>query len=224
MSEHNQSQSLDLPPKSFSMKEPLRLLTETIEESNRFKAEMARRFKNFMESLGKLQQRLATAEAENRTLRAQVQNLQGENKQLTADNIGYQRAQQQVDAAIRMACSEFTETSQFIENATRMTFPAAAPLSGGAKAAGQQQPELTVVRTQTPSSYTQPSETEQAARSAAAPRHPVAVVPAAQAETSSIPASEVPTTEELDSMTQQIAQMLEQDFSVDAVSETPKVA
>lgn len=142
----------------FSMPASLKVLHQTVEEFETFKREQGERLKACKEMITRLHKRVETADLDNRRLKAQVVSLEGDNSRLLRENEVFLRTQQNMDAAIHMACGTFHDTVQFVADATRMTMPTM-PSSLGIEETvlRQPQPDLTLVRKQPVTSYQAPA-------------------------------------------------------------------
>ncbi len=169
MTSHNQHASTEARQPSslgFSMPASLKVLHQTVEEFETFKREQGERLKACKEMITRLHKRVETADLDNRRLKAQVASLEGDNSRLLRENEVFLRTQQNMDAAIHMACGTFHDTVQFVADATRMTMPTM-PSSLGMEdtVLRQPQPELTLVRKQPVASYQAPAaETDEPTR------------------------------------------------------------
>ena len=132
----------------------VKMLYESMEASRKFKEEIVARYKTFTEQIKKLTDRMQASDTENRRLKSKVATLESENARLSQDNQKLLRNQQQLDAAIMMACNDFSETTQFISNATRTSMPSVhvLPTEKPEDAADHRAhaPSLSVVRKQVP--------------------------------------------------------------------------
>ncbi|MDW9479024.1 hypothetical protein GOB57_10150 [Sinorhizobium meliloti] len=146
----------------FSMPNSLKVLHQTVEEFETFKREQGERLKACKEMITRLHKRVETADLDNRRLKAQVASLESDNGRLLRENEVFLRTQQNMDAAIHLACGTFHETVQFVADATRMTMPTVPSALGmDEPVLRQPQPELSLVRKQPNTAYQAP-ETETA--------------------------------------------------------------
>jgi hypothetical protein len=162
MTSQNQPTSNDARPSSlgFSMPASLKVLHQTVEEFEAFKREQGERLKACKELITRYHKRIETSDLDNRRLKAQVASLESDNTRLLRENEVFLRTQQNMDAAIHLACGTFHETVQFVADATRMTMPTVPSALGiDDNIFRQTQPELSVVRKQPTTSY-QASTTE----------------------------------------------------------------
>ncbi|MCS4089521.1 hypothetical protein [Rhizobium sp. BK176] len=146
---------------ALSMPASVKVLLQAVEEHEVFKREQGERLKACKELLTRYHKRVENLELENRRLNAKVSSLESDNGRLLRENENYLRTQQNVDAAIHLACGTFHDTVQFVADATRMTMPNV-PTSLGIEEtvlrAPQAQPELTLVRKQPVTSFQVSSE------------------------------------------------------------------
>ena len=198
----------------FSMPASLKVLHQTVEEFETFKREQGERLKACKEMITRLHKRVETADLDNRRLKAQVASLEGDNSRLLRENEVFLRTQQNMDAAIHMACGTFHDTVQFVADATRMTMPSM-PTSLGIDdpILRQPQPELTLVRKQPVASYQAPAaETEEPARDIA-PLEIVKPLPeAVQAEPAAGVGMDFATLDSVEAMANEIDAMLALEF------------
>jgi hypothetical protein len=136
---------------AVSVPSSVKMLLQHVEEHEAFKREMGERLIACKERFTRDHQLIENLRVENRRLKAQVDSLQSDNNRLLRDNENFLRTQQNVDAAIHLACGTFHDTVQFVADATRMALPSV-PTSLGVDEtvlrAPQAQPELTLVRKQ----------------------------------------------------------------------------
>jgi len=128
----------------FSMPNSLKVLTETIDKFETFKREQGDRLAKAKDMITRLIRRAESAEQENRRLKAHIMSLEGDNARLLRENEVFLRTQQTMDSAITLACNNFHETAQFIENATRATMPSIGSV-GVEEASHRQQQKTPVV-------------------------------------------------------------------------------
>ncbi|MBY3151233.1 hypothetical protein HFO56_02390 [Rhizobium laguerreae] len=150
----------------FTMPASLKVLHQTVEAFESFKREQGERLKACKEMITRLHKRLETTDLENRRLKAQVMSLESDNTRLLRENEVFLRTQQNMDAAIHLACGTFHDTVQFVADATRMTMPTLPSTLGIEETVLRQpqaQPELALVRKQPVTAFQpSPAATEQA--------------------------------------------------------------
>lgn len=198
---------------ALSMPASVKVLLQAVEEHEVFKREQGERLKACKELLTRYHKRVENLELENRRLNAKVGSLESDNGRLLRENENYLRTQQNVDAAIHLACGTFHDTVQFVADATRMTMPNV-PTSLGVDEtvlrAPQAQPELTLVRKQPVTAFQVSSEASAEVASDIAPLEIVKPLPASvEPEVAAAPAVEL---DNIEAMTNEIDAMLALEF------------
>jgi hypothetical protein len=160
------------PHSNLSMPASLKVLFQAVEEHETFKREQGERLKACKELITRYHKRVENLELDNRRLNAKVSSLESDNSRLLRDNENFLRTQQNMDAAIHLACGTFHDTVQFVADATRMTMPTM-PASLGVEDTvlrqPQVQPELTLVRRQPVTAFQVSSEASAVVSSDIAP-------------------------------------------------------
>jgi hypothetical protein len=169
---------------NLSMPASLKVLFQSVEEHETFKREQGERLKACKELITRQFKRIENLELDNRRLNGRVGSLESDNSRLLKDNENFLRTQQNVDAAIHLACGTFHDTVQFVADATRMampTMPASLGVDETVLRQPQAQPELTLVRKQPVTAFQAASEASAEVVSDTAPLEIVKPLPPALA-------------------------------------------
>jgi hypothetical protein len=193
----------------FTMPASLKVLHQTVEEFESFKREQGERLKACKELITRYHKRNENQELDIRRLNAKVSSLESDNSRLLRENEVFLRTQQNMDAAIHLACGTFHETVQFVADATRMTMPTVPTHLGIDETVLRQpqvQPELALVRKQPVTAFHAATPAASDPVSEVAPLEIVKALP--QSETTAV-GPDFGSLDSIESMTHEIDALLE---------------